>query len=834
MKKINKLCLILILSIFSVYIFYIVNTKSVKAYDSIDSTGATVWDKTSEEIVDKYGVHYSHMTGVPTTSGNKGSEKNVNYFSMKTDGENSKLVTWIKPMSNGSFGTSRLTSLAKDYEANNPGWIVVAGINADQWYYGTNKYSQKGGYFFFSNQTYYPLTVGGQNLFTISPLGISGNGIGITNDSTNPFIDASGSSNVLIKIYDDADTLIASYPVDGYNQTPSSNQTMVWSGRYSEEQLGNFIPREVSTTNDLYIVEYAELAYMNNSRDYAYEGTIYAPVDSFYGRGNISTIDKATTLKLGQFAIETTNEELKEVLDVGVKVIVEHQYAQESVNDLESVTGYHTNHVKNGQYQPLRDGDSYNSNTRPRSIFGIKEDGTYFLMTTRDALDTSLGGTTYTETNAILDYYDAYTAYQDDGGGSVTAIYRNNEGSFDVVSESCDPGVTERNICTGLFFVIRDPGYTTQFNNSTPTTIELNQKHTAFAKEMEDVQFIIENKTYDAQGDTTIIENLKENTEYEIIVKYKYQGKEYQTKMYAQTKAYYAGLNFIPRSHGFIVEKYQTDEVLRTVSASIKVGEKVYEMGDVERYEIEGLLKNASYEISYKYVVENQQTKERYEKESEGQTYQTLSYEIPEIESFEIDRKTSNKISIKYGYTDIDKIVKEAYIQMNEEIRKIGTTSGIETFEGINTYKEGYEIKLVIKYEDESGRIYEIESEKIEVEKEACEHEYDNECDEECNRCGEKREAPHRWEEASCEEAKRCRRCGKTEGEALGHDWEEATYERPKECTRCGKTEGEALKRPGEPAEEKGCKKCSKTKVISMLTWIGLFSGAIVLLRKKK
>ncbi|MBS6563026.1 MAG: phosphodiester glycosidase family protein [Staphylococcus sp.] len=516
MKKINKLCLILILSIFSVYIFYIVNTKSVKAYDSIDSTGATVWDKTSEEIVDKYGVHYSHMTGVPTTSGNKGSEKNVNYFSMKTDGENSKLVTWIKPMSNGSFGTSRLTSLAKDYEANNPGWIVVAGINADQWYYGTNKYSQKGGYFFFSNQTYYPLTVGGQNLFTISPLGISGNGIGITNDSTNPFIDASGSSNVLIKIYDDADTLIASYPVDGYNQTPSSNQTMVWSGRYSEEQLGNFIPREVSTTNDLYIVEYAELAYMNNSRDYAYEGTIYAPVDSFYGRGNISTIDKATTLKLGQFAIETTNEELKEVLDVGVKVIVEHQYAQESVNDLESVTGYHTNHVKNGQYLPLRDGDSYNSNTRPRSIFGIKEDGTYFLMTTRDALDTSLGGTTYTETNAILDYYDAYTAYQDDGGGSVTAIYRNNEGSFDVVSESCDPGVTERNICTGLFFVIRDPGYTTQFNNSTPTTIELNQKHTAFAKEMEDVQFIIENKTYDAQGDTTIIENLKENTEYEM------------------------------------------------------------------------------------------------------------------------------------------------------------------------------------------------------------------------------------------------------------------------------------------------------------------------------
>ena len=833
MKKINKLCLILILSIFSVYTFYIINTKSVKAYDSIDSTGTTQWNKTGEEITNQYGMYYSHMTGVPTTSGNKGSEKNVNYFSMKTDGENSKLVTWIKPMSNGSFGTSRLTSLAKDYEEKNPGWIVVAGINADQWYYGTNKYAQKGGYFFFPNQTYYPLTVGGQNLFTISPLGISGNGIGITNDPANPFMDASGSSNVLIKIYDDADKLVASYPVNGYNQTPAANQTMVWSGRYSEEQLGNYIPRDVSTNNDLYIVEYAELAYMNNSRDYAYEGTIYAPVDSFYGRGNISTIGKETTLKLGQFAIETTNEELKGLLDVGVKVIVEHQYAQESVNTLESVTGYHTNHVKNGEYLPLREGDSYNSNTRPRSIFGIKEDGTYFLMTTRDKLDTSLGGTTYTETNAILDYYDAYTAYQDDGGGSVTAIYRNNSGSFDVVSESCDPGVTERNICTGLFFVVRDPGYTTQLNNSTPTTIELNKKQNAFTKEIENVQFIVDNKTYNAEGDSTIIENLKENTEYEIIVKYKYKGKDYQTKMYAQTKEYYAGLNFISRSHGFIVEKYKTDEVLRTVSASIKVGEKTYEMADVETYEISGLLKNTSYEISYRYVVENIKTKERYEKESEIKTYKTLTYEIPEIESFEIDRKTMNKISIKYRYNDPDKKVKEAYIKLNEETRTVESISGIETFEGLNTYKEGYILKLVIKYEDDSGRIHEIESEEIEVEKEECPHEYDNECDEECNRCGEKRIAPHRWEEASCEEGKHCTKCGKSEGEALGHEWEEATYEAPKTCKRCGKTEGEALKRP-EETEDKGCKKCNKTSIISMITWIGLLSGTILILRKKK
>ena len=295
MNKISKVLCSLVIC-YLIGLFLTTNMHDYLAYDSIDSTGVTQWNIANEQIVDKYGLHYSHMTGTPTTNGIKGSEKNVNYFSMKTDDINSKLVTWIKPMSNGSFGTSRLTTLAKDYEEKNPGWIVVAGINADQWYYSTNKYGQKGGYFFFPNQTYYPLTVGGENLFTINPLGGTGNGIGITNNPENPLMDVSGSANVLIKIYDENNNMIASFPVDGFNQTPNTTQTIVWSGRYSEEQTGNYIAKEVTSNNDLYIVEYADLAYMNNSKEYAYEGTIYAPVDSFYGRGVISSVSSKATL----------------------------------------------------------------------------------------------------------------------------------------------------------------------------------------------------------------------------------------------------------------------------------------------------------------------------------------------------------------------------------------------------------------------------------------------------------------------------------------------------------------------------------------------------------
>ncbi len=104
-----------------------------------------------------------------------------------------------------------------------------------------------------------------------------------------------------------------------------------------------------------------------------------------------------------------------------------------------------------------------------------------------------------------------------------------------------------------------------------------------------------------------------------------------------------------------------------------------------------------------------------------------------------------------------------------------------------------------------------------------------------CARCGvtEGEALGHNWVEASCEQAKHCADCGVTEGEALGHDWEAATYDAPKTCKRCGATEGEPLSRPSEPNEEKGCKKCSKNSILSIISMIGLFSGAILILRRK-
>ena len=781
-KLFTTLCLVALLSLSFI---------KAKAYDSIDSTGKAEWYITSEEEQYQNGVYYSHMIGKSKIEGATGTEKNVNYFSMKTDGVNSKLVTWIKQQNNSIMANTKLSDLAKDYEKNHPGWIVVAGVNADQWFYGTTYTATKGGYFYYKNQTYYPLTVDGQNYYTISPTGNSGNGVAITNDSTNPIASVSGSVAIELQIYDEFDNLINTFNVSGYNKTPGENDTTVWSGYYSEKSLGEYVDRTVNAENDLYIIEDSKLAYMNNTRDYPIDlnGTYY-PTDSFYGNGVISKIAKEITLSKGQFAIETTNEEVKELLKENVKVIVEQQYGTQIANQVESVTGYHTVQVKDGEYKDSK--AAYNTQTRPRSMFGVKEDGTYFLLTTRDVSNTSTGGTVHLENQAILNYYGAYTAYQHDGGGSVTAIYRNTTGGFDVVSESCDSGTKERAVASGLFFVVRDPGFESYKKNSTSTSVTFTKKTGVFFEQLENISVTVDGQTVTLEENltTVTINNLEPNKEYIATIKYTYNGVEYTSETKCQTKAYDPGINIIPNSYGFTIKKYSTDPILKTIKVDFTVdNSNTYTMGDVNEFEITELFKGEVYTISYVCTVENQNTKETYQIEGPTKQYKTLSYEVPKVTKLEEGRKTDDSLRVSYAYTDNDGLVTKAYIYLNNTKYELTKKSGTHTFDNLDFTKNTYKIKIVLYYLVDDFE-EELESEILTYEKPACVHEYDNDCDTTCNKCNETRETgEHKWVEATCTTPKHCSICNLEEGTPVPHtEVIDEGYDAT--CAETGLTEG--------------------------------------------
>lgn len=73
----------------------------------------------------------------------------------------------------------------------------------------------------------------------------------------------------------------------------------------------------------------------------------------------------------------------------------------------------------------------------------------------------------------------------------------------------------------------------------------------------------------------------------------------------------------------------------------------------------------------------------------------------------------------------------------------------------------------------------------------------------------------HDWKEATCDGAKTCVKCGKTEGEALGHSWTEADCTTAKTCIHCKKTVGQPLGHSWIPAtctQAKNCSACGRVE----------------------
>ncbi len=787
MKK-RSIC---ILTIILISLFALFNVQNIYAYDSIDSTNTAIWTKSSEEIKEQYGVTYSHMIGSAKINGVTNNERNVNFFSMIPDGDSSKLVTWAIQSGNSGFVTNTLSTIAKNYEKNHPGWIVVAGVNADQWYYETSEANPKGGYFYFKNQTYYPFSMDSQNLFTINPLGVTVNGAAITNDPNELLVDVGTSNSIELQVYDENDNLVGTFSVSGYNQTVGENETVVYSG-YKSSTLGAYVAKTVTSERDIYIVDNAKLAYMNNTSEYPSKD-IYGPVDSFYGRGVITSIGNNITLESGDFAIETSNLELQALLDVGVKVIVEQQFS--NITEVESVSGYHTVQVKDGVYKSSN--ATYNTTGRARSFFGTTKDGKYFLMTTRNVSDVT-GGTVHTENNAILSYYNADTCYQHDGGGSACAIYRNELGGFDVVSESTDSGKTERSVLTGLFFVVRDPGCNAQFKNSTSYSVLIEKND--IGTEYQNMSVIINNKTYEFNDDTLTINGLIEDTVYEAKVKYIYKGLNYEGYLYVKTDKYIPDLNFNVSSDSITISKQNASDILKIINANFELNGEYYSLNDEESLTIDSLFKNSTYEIVYSCTVLNTITGETQESNTYTKTFTTLKYDIPKIVKFEEYIKTDSAFKISYIIEDPDSTITNMYIKCNDLTYILTQKSGIYTYTSDTLEYKDHSFILVVEYKTldyYSGTVESVEITHVS-------------------------NHTHTLVDANCQNPQYCLECGETFGDIGEHSFSEATKKVPATCIHCGLTQGE---------KKKGCVNCNIYVIIA--SFISATS-AIVIFKKRK
>ena len=310
-----------------------------------------------------------------------------------------KIVVWRATPNKYGWQLATLTSSAVDYENKNPGWKVIAGINADFFDLGGTgapPYQTMGAT--VSDGEFYKSA---GNVVTV----------GFTNDGTvNNLITSGGTPprKMVLTVG------TQKFDVAGRNSAPAAGAISVFFGTWSDKSTFN--PKAVSAGSaKLYVVAAGtnQAVLANSSVE-------------FYGKGSVTSIPTSATLDKGQFGIVSNNATLNNLLKVGNTARVQWEYINEFAN-VKNATGCRHAFIKNNAIVTGLESDSLFSVRHPRTLIGKKADGTIVMgivdgRQTRDGY--KMNGMRVEEMQAMMAYYRCVDAYNLDGGGSSTMIIR--------------------------------------------------------------------------------------------------------------------------------------------------------------------------------------------------------------------------------------------------------------------------------------------------------------------------------------------------------------------------------------------------------------------------
>lgn len=421
MKKIFRVLLLFLA------VFVLTGLQVHSADDFTTTTGGTGYrqiDRLSEVDL-TYGVLHYKDKGESLKSGLKYAQE-VSVLEVPANSE-AKIISYAN-LSNHRWTLTNVTNLAKRFEAENPSWKVLAAVNGD--FFDINANGN------LPYQTNNPLVANGEFYKTTGS-----NAIGFKNDgSTTSLVGGkpTKTSTMILAVYDDKDEVVAEYPVQKLNTAPGADETAVFFGVYNESKT--YVPQPLDVPGTKFVVQDAELALPNNAND-------------FYGKGVISSNDEIT-LQRGQFAIVTNELSVLLALKTGLKIRVQYEFTG-AFAEATAVTGQNAKFVVDGEYSPHTNTNNNTYARHPRTVAGIKEDGTIVLSVIdgRNAL-TGKSGMFGDEMAAFMKSLGVKEAYNLDGGGSSYMIVR-QDGDFKVVSTPSDGA--QRSCGNALLIAIQVP-----------------------------------------------------------------------------------------------------------------------------------------------------------------------------------------------------------------------------------------------------------------------------------------------------------------------------------------------------------------------------------------
>lgn len=349
------------------------------------------------------------------------------------------VIPWAN-LNGNKWSLTTVKGLIGNFEEHNPGYKVIAAVNGDFFDINANKnlpYSTTGEN--ISNGEFYKVSNGFSHI---------GGTIGFTNDGSNLTLVAGAntapkySDYFVIDIYDENGNIVKTEYGYSYNDKPDAT-TVIYYGTYDDNKDYN----KKETPDNAYIIENADLALPSDYSD-------------FYGKGNITKIGKKD-LEIGDFAIATSDTNLQQYLQVGMKVRCQRVFVGEFAN-VTSATGYNgVIYDESGIFDFIANGNL--SNRAPRTVIGMKEDGTLVMMVVDGRQgDKDMYGCDGYELTAIMRAYGCIKAYNVDGGGSSTIVVRTEKG-LEVLNSPSDGH--ERSDGNCILICTKDPGYVTSQEN---------------------------------------------------------------------------------------------------------------------------------------------------------------------------------------------------------------------------------------------------------------------------------------------------------------------------------------------------------------------------------
>ncbi len=420
---------------------------------------------------------------------------------LPSEAEAIKVVTWSTG-SDDAWTKVTCRDTALDFEAKNPGWIVVGAVNGD--FFDINATGQPTNYFVQDGEVLRAVGNSAPNRGVV--------GFGSTQKDHVAALqsEVTKSSMPYLKVYD-GNTIESKTLLKVTNNKPSETGINLYTTALSQE---------VDLTGyKVYLCDY--------------EFNRYTSASSLYVRGavnRVETIGKINSVPTGKFYLACKDGSLDNLIATGDRVKCEYELGG-ALSGYNNVIGYIWELMENGKpkFQGCKNStdlaekgyptDTYITTANPFMAIGFKEDGSLVMLTTNGrgtAADCNVSPTLF-ECAEMLRVLGCKEAYSFDGGGSVTMLARIN-GQLEVMNTPSDGN--ERPLGNAILLVMPDPRISC--TATTNDSITFTQAENLTKGEFQDITFSFAGKSFKMENGKITLEDLRKNTTYDITCSYKY------------------------------------------------------------------------------------------------------------------------------------------------------------------------------------------------------------------------------------------------------------------------------------------------------------------------